>query len=287
MRLKTLGVGFILVLAFFLAFYWLTDQARMDARTEEIAVSEHEFALRVFGPPEGRDPEDTADDFPAAANCARCHGAEGEGGPIPGDPNGRQAPSLRTERIADRLAINPEYVNLVIRFGGIVASGDPRSPMPAWDPEVGGPLTDQQIDALTALVEGWAAEAAAEAAENEGAEEQPVENTAEVGAEVYTAAGCSSCHGVDLEGVPDLFPGLTNIGNEPILNDGLPTDVVHEDLITADYEADPREFLRKWIRDSAANYNEGNDTGMPPFPEEELADDELEALITFLLEQQQ
>ena len=277
MRLKTLGVGLLLVVTFFFAFYWLAESRRMADRTEEIAVEEHEYALQVFGPP--------SEEQPAAANCARCHGEDGRGGPIPGDPNNRQAPSLHTKRIADRLAINPEYVNLVIRFGGIVASGDPRSPMPAWDPEVGGPLTDQQIEALTALVEDWAAEAAA-AEEAEG--EQPVENTAEVGAEVYAAA-CAQCHGPELEGSEQegevLFPPLTNIGSEPILNDGLPTDVVHEDQIAADYEEDPREFLRKWIRDSAGNYNDGEGTGMPPFPENELSDDELEALITFLLEQ--
>ena len=278
MRLKTLGVAFVLVLAFFLGLYWITDPARLTTRAEEIVTDEHEYALQVFGPP--------TDEQPAAANCARCHGAEGEGGPIPGDPNGRQAPSLRTQRIADRLAINPKYVNLVIRFGGIVVSGDPRSPMPAWDPEVGGPLTKQQIDSLTSLIEGWAAEAAAEA-EAGGGEEQPVENTAEVGREVYTAAGCNSCHGTELEGVADLFPALTNIGSQPILNDELPNDVVHEDQISADYEEDPREFLRKWIRDSAGNYNDGNDTGMPAFPEEDLSDEELEALITFLMEQQE
>ena len=276
MRLKTVGVGLLLVVTFFLAFYWLTDDQRRSARSDEIATDEHEYALQVFGPP--------SDEQPAAANCARCHGAEGEGGAIPGDPNNRQAPSLHTQRIADRLEINPQYVNLVIRFGGIVVSGDPRSPMPAWDPEVGGPLTKQQIDALTALIEDWAAEAAARG-EAEG--DQPVENTPEVGAEVYAAAGCGSCHGGELQGVEGVGPALTNIGNEPILNDGLPTDVAHEDQIAADYEADPREFLAKWIRDSAGNYNDGEGTGMPPFPAEDLSDDQLEALITFLLEQKE
>ena len=276
MRLKTLGVGLVLVFAFFTAFYWLTDQRRMSARAEEIEETQLEYALEVFGPV-------TAEN-PAAADCARCHGPNGEGGVIPGDPNGRQAPSLHSQRIVERLAINPNYVNLVIRFGGIVVSGDPRSPMPAWDPEVGGPLTDQQIEALTALIEHWAAETAAGVAPGG---EQPVENTAEVGREVYSAAGCSGCHGADLEGVEGVGPSLQNIGNEPILNDGLPNPVAHEDQISADYEADPREFLRKWIRDSATNYNDGAGTGMPPFPETELSNDELEALITFLLEQKQ
>ena len=279
MRLKTLGVAFIFVFAVFTLLYWISDSARLAARADEIEHSQLELAMLVYGP--------TTDEYPAAANCQRCHGPNGEGGPIPGDPNGRQAPSLHTQRIADRLAVNPLYVNLVIRFGGVVVSGDINSPMPAWDPEAGGPLTNEQIEALTALVETWAAEAAAAAETGEDQEEQPVEDTPEAGRAVYEAAGCNGCHGADLEGVPDLYPGLQNIGNEPILNDGLPTDVAHEDQIAADYEADPREFLRRWIRDSAGNYNDGNGTGMPAFPEDQISDEELEALITFLLTQQQ
>jgi hypothetical protein len=53
----------------------------------------------------------------------------------------------------------------------------------------------------------------------------------------------------------------------------------------ADYEADPRTFLEQWIRDSAANYNDGETTGMPPHPEGQLSESQLTALITFLLSQ--
>jgi hypothetical protein len=44
-------------------------------------------------------------------------------------------------------------------------------------------------------------------------------------------------------------------------------------------------FLENWIRDSAANYNDGQPTGMPPHPESQLSESALQALITFLLEQ--
>ena len=276
MRLKTLGVVAVLALAFFTVFYWLTDGARLQATSQQQEEAEHEYALSVFGAPSAEQP--------AAADCARCHGANGEGGPIPGDPNGRQAPSLHSERIAERLAINPLYVNLVIRYGGIVVSGDPNSPMPAWDPEAGGPLTKEQIDALTALVESWAAEAAAAAQDGEGGEQPPVENTEEAGRAVYEAAGCGSCHGADLAGVPGVGPSLQNIGNEPV-TDELPTPVSQMDKITADYEADPAKFLHDWIRDSAANYNDGQPTGMPAFPENQISEEEMQALITFLLTQ--
>jgi hypothetical protein len=53
----------------------------------------------------------------------------------------------------------------------------------------------------------------------------------------------------------------------------------------ADYESDPRQFLELWIRDSSGNYNDGEPTGMPPHPESSLPDSQLQALISFLLEQ--
>ena len=166
-------------------------------------------------------------------------------------------------------------MNLVIRYGGVVVSGNVNSPMPAWSTEVGGPLTIEQIDALTALVESWAREAA----------EQPQEevpNTVEAGAQVYVNAGCGGCHGADLAGVGE-FPGLTNIGNEPVTD--LPYPISQLDKLIADYEEDPRMMLELWIRDSATNYNDGQTTNMPAHPESQLPDDALQALITFLLDQ--
>ena len=93
---------------------------------------------------------------------------------------------------------------LVLRFGGVVVSGNVNSPMPAWSNEVGGALTLQQVDALTALVESWAKEAG----------ERPVEevpNTVEAGQEVYSSAGCVGCHGADLKGSPPTYPSLLNL----------------------------------------------------------------------------
>jgi cytochrome c5 len=52
-----------------------------------------------------------------------------------------------------------------------------------------------------------------------------------------------------------------------------------------DYAANPAAFLDKWIRDSAANYNGGQATGMPPHPVQAISDSEMKALITFLLDQ--
>jgi mono/diheme cytochrome c family protein len=268
MRTKTLGVFLMLGFAFFVGLYWITDEPRREARFERDQEELLEYGHELFG-------EETPDN-PVTANCARCHGEDGRGGPV-GD-TGVNAPNLHSASIAQKLKTNENYVNLVIRFGGVVVSGRVDSPMPAWSTEVGGPLTIQQVDALTALVESWAAEAAAQS-------QEAIPDTPEAGAQVYQDAGCQGCHGADLAGQGD-FPSLLNIGNEPVTDD-LPTPISQLDQLVADYEADPRDMLEKWIRDSSGNYNDGDQTGMPPFPEGTLSQDALQALITFLLEQKQ
>jgi mono/diheme cytochrome c family protein len=265
MRLKTLGVVLVTAIAAFTMLYWLTD----GSRREEIAVEQEEELLHFGEVIFADDPSE-----PAAAGCARCHGADGEGGPIPNDPDGRSAPSLRTAALANKLRVNPNYVHLAVSYGGVVVSGNVNSPMPAWSYEVGGPLNEQQIEAVVTLVEAWAEEAASEAPEE-------VPDTVEAGAQVYQSAGCAGCHGQDLEG--GTGPNLQTIGSELVTD--LP--VVPSDLeqMQADYDEDPRHFLELWIRDSAGNYNGGESTGMQPFPEADLGESQLQALITFLLAQ--
>ena len=267
MRLKTLGVILVTVLAAFTLLYWMTDGPRREGMAAEHEEELHHLGEIVYSD----DPSE-----PAAAGCARCHGPEGEGGAIPNDPNGRTAPSLRTRQLAEKLRVNQNYVHLVVSYGGVVVSGNVNSPMPAWSYEVGGPLNEQQLDAVVGLVESWAAEAAENAPED-------VEDTAEAGAEVYVSAGCASCHGQELEGTGS-GPPIEAISSEVITD--LPVEPSQLDQMIADYAEDPRAFLEAWIRDSAANYNDGDPTGMPPFPEDALPESHLQALITFLLEQE-
>jgi cytochrome c553 len=364
MRIKTLGVFSMMVMALFTAVYWLTDAPRRDANFEALQTELVELGMEYFGPdnitytvtlsPSGFEPASveievnatiqftntldsdvtvtgtgshpfsivvkaganaatrfqsdgvttaTADGIPgsvqvvagpeslnpSAANCARCHGATGEGGPI-GD-TGVIAPSLHSRSLAEKWqfsggavahdgqpAILNNYVQRVIRFGGVMVSGNPRSIMPAWSQEAGGVLTVEQIDALTAMIGIWLDETL----------QQPVEeipDTVEAGQQVYSSSGCAGCHGSDLAGT-DIAPGLLSIGNEPVTED-LPTPLSQLDQLVADYEDDPRAMLEKWIRDSATNYNDGAATGMPPHPEGSLSESALRALITFLLDQTQ
>jgi mono/diheme cytochrome c family protein len=280
MRIKTLGIVLISALSLFTAFYWLTDPARREheyqAQNEELVA----YGQEMFG--------DVTPANDHTANCAKCHGKDGTGGPV-GD-TGRLAPNLHSKSIYEKLKAQnggtfteirkpgdpPDYVNLVIRFGGVVVSGDVNSPMPAWSTEVSGPLTVNQIDALTALVETWALEAGSKP-------DEVIPDTVEAGQKVFTDAGCGGCHGADLSGA--IGPSLLNIGNQPVTD--LPTPISHLDQLQADYAAGPRAFLERWIRDSAVNYNDGTATGMPVHPEGKVSASALQALITFLLSQKQ
>ena len=271
MRLKTLGVLLVVVLSALTLAYWFVD---VPVR-EDFGQSHAEELAHLGEIVYSDDPHE-----PAAAGCARCHGPEGEGGPIPNDPEGRVAPSLRSASIANKLRVNENYVSLVVRYGGIVVSGNVNSPMPAWSTEVGGPLNEQQIEAVVELVEGWALEAAEE-------EPEEVDNTAEAGAQVYSSAGCAGCHGPSLEGTGS-GPNIQAISGEVIVDFPEPfPDPSRADQMQADYAEDPRMFLELWIRDSSGNYNDGEPTQMPPHPEESLPESHLQALITFLLEQQE
>ncbi len=264
MRLKTLAVLLTTALAAFTMLYWLTDGPRREA----IQV-DHDEDLAHFG--EIIFSDNPAE--PAAAGCAQCHGADGTGGDADAAVIG---PSLHTRSLADKLRVNEHYVHLVVSYGGVVATGNVSSRMPAWSADVGGPLNEQQIEAVVNLVESWALEAA----------EQPIEDvpdTVEAGAQVYTSAGCAACHGTELEGT-SAGPPIDSINQDVITEfDGWVTPSGVDQMI-ADYEEDPRMFLELWIRDSSANYNDGEFTGMPAHSESQLSESALQALITFLLD---
>jgi mono/diheme cytochrome c family protein len=71
-------------------------------------------------------------------NCATCHGDAGQG---------IQGPALNSQ----------EFLNNVTdeQIHGIVAGGIPGTAMPAWWNEYGGPLTDQQIEAVVTYIRAW------------------------------------------------------------------------------------------------------------------------------------
>jgi mono/diheme cytochrome c family protein/plastocyanin len=76
------------------------------------------------------------------ANCARCHGVNGEGGigPVLNDQ-----PKLYQH-------LSEDYLKNVLEVGGRYVCGDAKSVMPVWSNENGGPLNYRQIEELIAFL---------------------------------------------------------------------------------------------------------------------------------------
>jgi mono/diheme cytochrome c family protein len=72
-----------------------------------------------------------------AENCAVCHGEDGQG------------------RIGATLAKNWPSIRPDLRVREVIEKGIPGTFMPAWALEYGGPLTDEEIDAVTFYILSW------------------------------------------------------------------------------------------------------------------------------------
>lgn len=76
------------------------------------------------------------------ANCARCHGVNGQGG---------IGPTLNSQ-VKLYAHLSPQYIQMMLTAGGRYACGDPNSLMPVWADTNGGPLNYVQIQDLIAFI---------------------------------------------------------------------------------------------------------------------------------------
>jgi mono/diheme cytochrome c family protein len=118
-----------------------------------------------------------------AENCVVCHGEQGRG-------------RVGAELAKDWPSIRPD---LTVRT--IIARGVPGSLMPAWSQANGGPLTEEEIDALTAYILSWQTGGAPQVTPRPTATLHPaltppaqVEGDTAHGAALY-AENCDMCHG--------------------------------------------------------------------------------------------
>lgn len=103
------------------------SQARMEGAAEAQQVTAIERGYNIY-----------------QANCAQCHGANGEGG---------AGPALnQQEKLFAHL--NPEYLENVLVAGGRYVCGNPDSLMPIWSNEGNppGPLNYKQVEDLIAFI---------------------------------------------------------------------------------------------------------------------------------------
>jgi mono/diheme cytochrome c family protein/plastocyanin len=130
-------VGFlaVIVVVLFVALYWFYElggpmgisQPRLEAEAGAQQVMAVERGYNVY-----------------QANCARCHGEDGEGG---------IGPVLnRQDKLFSHL--NEDYLRNILNVGGRLACGDPNSIMPIWadSGHPPGPLNYRQIDELIAFI---------------------------------------------------------------------------------------------------------------------------------------
>ena len=87
------------------------------------------------------------------ANCAQCHGQNGEGGigPPLNDQN-KLYNAVTPQGQPGTGHLNPNYLEAVLTEGGRYICGDPNSIMPVWADVNGGPLNYREIEELIAFL---------------------------------------------------------------------------------------------------------------------------------------
>lgn len=134
----------VLLIVLFIPVYWLYDQgvpfvsgsgALSQTKDEQYVTSvANGYALFL-------------------ANCAQCHGAQGQGGV--GPPLNDQAKlynALTATGGAGTGHLNPTYLMNVLTVGGRYVCGDANSVMPIWSQANGGPLNYIQIQDLISWI---------------------------------------------------------------------------------------------------------------------------------------
>jgi mono/diheme cytochrome c family protein/plastocyanin len=130
-------VGFlaVVVIILFVSLYWFYElgapagltKARLATEIDAQQVAKVERGYNIY-----------------EANCARCHGKNGEGG---------VGPTLNRQ---DKLFahLNEDYIRNVLTVGGRYVCGNPKSQMPVWSAEGNppGPLNYRQVEELIAFL---------------------------------------------------------------------------------------------------------------------------------------
>jgi mono/diheme cytochrome c family protein/uncharacterized cupredoxin-like copper-binding protein len=131
----------ILVIALFIPVYWFYEsgipaiggEGRLAAEADVQYVTDVSRGYELY-----------------IANCAECHGAEGQGGIGPRlNDQAKLYNALTPAGEPGSGHLNPNYIDNVLTVGGRYVCGDPNSLMAAWL-EPNGPLNYRQVEELIA-----------------------------------------------------------------------------------------------------------------------------------------
>jgi len=136
----------VLLLVLFIPLYWLYDiglpfvgyNGRLDNEAAKQYVTDVARGNALF-----------------LANCARCHGALGQGGIGPPlNDQGKLFQAVRGDPpnyTSGTGHLNPDYIRSVLTEGGRYVCGDPKSVMPAWlQPK--GPLNYREVEEIIKFI---------------------------------------------------------------------------------------------------------------------------------------
>ncbi|MGD2156750.1 MAG: cytochrome c [Anaerolineales bacterium] len=215
-------------------------------------------------------------------NCRGCHGIRGEGVPSLAPPlNDAHFFTNRLDEVGWEGALH-DYIIATVSTGRQVSTRPDLYPgagspaMPTWSERFGGPLRDNQIEAISSFIMNWESTALGEVEIGELPTPTPLPGEEEVddpvarGLTVYNNNGCGGCHTIEGISTGAVGPILSQIGE-----------------VAADRQdgMSPEDYLRESILNPSAHIVEGYDDMMPKNFGDSLSDDELSDLVAFLMAQ--
>jgi mono/diheme cytochrome c family protein len=247
------------------------EQARMAAFTESYHARQIETGAALF-----------------EARCRTCHGPQGTG--IEGVAPAINAPDLFNGQRLQAIGFGgtvEDYLTAVISAGRPVPSAGTNYPqrMPTWGERYGGPLRDDQIDALVAFIMNWQGPVAAGPTPTAAAGEAvgtdihvalpPGDATA--GASLAESLGCTGCHVLSAVG-----PAWMAQGQEPGIGSRAAARIGQSDYTGGATTAE--EYLVESILQPQAYVVPGYESvQMPPNFGQRLTAQQLSDLVAYLL----